>query len=129
MISDAGKPIELEIDSLQTNHEGEIIDAIHQRTADAILINPAPSPTPLMPSPRPSSVETPAVEVHISNIRERESWRARTVTGEACVLTIYGRGRRVRGWAEASGQPCFAPSIYPLRPHPANGRRAGTGCP
>jgi 3-dehydroquinate dehydratase-2 len=116
-------PLSLEIDSLQTNHEGEIIDAIHQRTADGILINPgAFAHTSHAIADALSSVETPAVEVHISNIRERESWRARTVTGEACVLTIYGRGRAgyADGLRHLVNRASLPFDLARYGPHPAN---------
>jgi acetyl esterase/lipase len=44
-------------------------------------------------------VEAPVVEVHISNIKDREAWRAESVISEVCVSTIYGRG--ISGYRDA----------------------------
>jgi 3-dehydroquinate dehydratase-2 len=84
----------VQIESVQSNDEGEIIRLIHETSAEGILINPgAFGHTSYAIADALRAVGIPTVEVHISNIRDREGWRAHTVTGEACVLTIYGRGR------------------------------------
>ncbi|MCI0425619.1 MAG: type II 3-dehydroquinate dehydratase [Actinobacteria bacterium] len=90
----------VELDTIQTSDESEIVVAIHETGADGLVINPgALSHTSRAIADALRSVDTPAVEVHISNVKDREPWRAHSVTGEACVLTIYGRGRV--GYAEA----------------------------
>lgn len=89
-----------ELDAMQSNHEGDLIDAIQQHGADGIVINPGAFThysyalhDALADSPLPS------VEVHISNIMEREPWRANSVVSPACLSTIYGRG--INGYADA----------------------------
>ena len=84
----------VEASFLQSNHEGELVDAIHDAAAaDGIVINPgALTHTSRAIGDALYSVGIPAVEVHISNVRERESWRAISLVAPACVRTIYGRG-------------------------------------
>ena len=88
-----------ELDAMQSNHEGDLIDAIQQHGADGIVINPGAFThysyalhDALADSP------LPIVEVHISNIKEREAWRANSVVSAACLSTIYGRG--INGYAD-----------------------------
>ena len=84
----------IETDFLQTNHEGELVEAIHgARDHDGILINPgALTHTSRSLGDAIQSVGIPTVEVHISNIKQREQWRARSLVAPVCVRSIYGRG-------------------------------------
>ncbi|NIR35895.1 MAG: 3-dehydroquinate dehydratase, partial [Actinobacteria bacterium] len=69
------------------NHEGEIIDRIHQADgyADGIVINAgALTHYSYALHDAITAVSIPAVEVHISNIKAREPWRARSVIEAAC---------------------------------------------
>ncbi len=78
----------------QSNHEGELVDSIHSAgVMDGLVINPgALTHTSRSIGDAISSVGLPAVEVHISNIKEREPWRAVSFVADACSRTIYGRG-------------------------------------
>lgn len=88
-----GADLGLEVETFQSNGEGQIIDMIHSFDGDGIVINPgALTHTSRAIADAISGVGTPVVEVHISNIRQREPWRAESVVAEACVLSIYGRG-------------------------------------
>ncbi len=90
-----GARFDLEISAFQSNHEGAIIDRIHEamNDADGIVLNPgAYAHTSYAIHDALASVAIPTVEVHISNIRNRESWRRISVVEPACVHTIYGRG-------------------------------------
>lgn len=86
----------LELSIFQSNHEGEIIDQIQScfRKMDGILINPG-AYTHYSYAIRDaiSSVELPVVEVHLSNIMEREAFRRISVLEEVCVGQIYGKGK------------------------------------
>ncbi len=85
----------LEIRTFQSNHEGEIIEAIQrcQGTADGILINPAAfTHTSVGIHDALKAVGLPAVEVHLSNLHTREEFRRRSVTAPATVGQIAGFG-------------------------------------
>ena len=79
----------------QSNHEGALIDAIHaaRHTADAIVFNPgAYTHTSYALHDAIEAVDLPTVEIHISNVREREPWRRVSRIEPACVYQIFGRG-------------------------------------
>ena len=79
----------------QSNHEGDLIDAIHaaQGVYDAIVFNPgAYTHYSYALHDALKAVSVPCVEVHISNIHEREEFRRISVTAPACVHQIYGMG-------------------------------------
>lgn len=87
--------LSLEVDTYQSNHEGALIDRIHgaAATSDAIIINPgALTHYSYAVHDALAGVPIPAVEVHISNIHERELWRRTSVTAPACIYSIVGRG-------------------------------------
>jgi 3-dehydroquinate dehydratase II len=89
-----GDDLELEIRWVQSNHEGELVEAVHSAAGSAgIVINPgALTHTSQALHDALLSVETPAVEVHLSNVRARERWRRRSTVAPACVLSVFGRG-------------------------------------
>jgi 3-dehydroquinate dehydratase II len=85
----------IEVRIFQSNHEGEIIDAIQDaRTwADAIVINPA-AYTHYSYAIRDAltAARLPAVEVHISNVHAREEFRRHSVISPVVVGQIVGMG-------------------------------------
>ncbi len=88
------------LDALQTNHEGTLIDRLEQRDYDALIINPGGlAHTSIVLHDAILGAERPTVEVHISNIREREPFRHVSVVEPAVSHTIMGRGWR--GYLEA----------------------------
>jgi 3-dehydroquinate dehydratase II len=89
-----GAALGIETRLTQSNHEGELVDAIHQADGvDGLIINPgALTHTSRSIGDAISSVGLPAVEVHISNVKRREPWRATSLVAASCVRTIFGRG-------------------------------------
>ncbi|KAB3537371.1 type II 3-dehydroquinate dehydratase [Alkaliphilus pronyensis] len=84
----------VEMEIVQSNSEGEIIDLIHKNSnIMGIIINPAAYTHysyAILDAIR--AVKTPVVEVHISNIHARDSYRCKSVTAEACIGIISGFG-------------------------------------
>lgn len=86
---------EIEFEYYQSNIEGELINKIHERgfTFDGIIINAgAYTHTSVAIRDAISGVKTPVVEVHISNILTRESFRHESIIGPACIGSIMGFG-------------------------------------
>ena len=86
----------------QSNHEGAIVDRIQQAygTSDGIVINPAAYTHTSVAIPDAlRAVGIPAVEVHVSDIAARESYRHISYTKEACIAQIAGRG--LKGYLDA----------------------------
>ena len=94
---------ENELKFVQTNHEGDINDEIHQayfENYDGIVLNPggyANTSIAIMDAMR--AVRTPVVEVHIAEPLLREDYRHHTYTGTAAIGTIAGKG--FDGYVEA----------------------------
>lgn len=96
-----GRELGVEVECLQSNHEGDLIEAIHGADRfDGILINPgALTHTSRALADALAGVGVPAVEVHISDIRRREPWRAVSFVADHCVYSIFGRG--IEGYRHA----------------------------
>ena len=95
MLSDRARDLGIELRCLQSNHEGQLIDAIEKEGAgsDAIIINPgALSHYSLALADALRGSGKPVVEVHISNVFARESERHRMVTAAAAKGVISGMG-------------------------------------
>jgi len=80
----------------QSNHEGEIIDIIHDERlwAKGLIINPG-AYTHYSYAIRDAieSVSIPTVEVHLSDIFDREDFRSKSVISDVCIDQIYGKGK------------------------------------
>ena len=86
------------IEIYQSNHEGEIIDKIHSSIDkfDGVIIN-AGALTHYSYALRDaiSSIETPFIEVHMSNVHKREEFRHKSVITAVCTGVIAGFGKDV----------------------------------
>ena len=80
----------------QSNHEGEIIDTIQDERhwANGLLINPAAfSHYSYAIRDAISSIQIPAIEVHISDIHNREEFRQKSVISPVCLNQVVGLGK------------------------------------
>lgn len=93
VIHDWAMAMGITVECRQTASEPEIISWLHGFEGDGVIVNPgAFTHTSRAISDAIAGIEPPVVEVHISNIRQREPWRAISVVSESCARTIYGRG-------------------------------------
>ena len=87
----------IEIEFLQSNHEGEIVEAIglaEKKKIDALLINPAAyTHTSVAIRDAIEAVKLPTVEVHLSNIYAREEFRHTSLIAPAATGQICGFGK------------------------------------
>jgi 3-dehydroquinate dehydratase-2 len=92
----AGEELGVEIECYQSNHEGDLVDKIqwaYFNGVDGIVINPAAyTHTSVALLDAVKAVMIPAVEVHISNVKEREDFRQISYIRQACYKTIQGHG-------------------------------------
>lgn len=86
----------IEADFYQSNHEGALIDRIqaaYSDGTDGIVFNPgAYTHTSIALLDAVKAVGIPTVEVHISNVKEREAFRQVSYIRAACVATVMGKG-------------------------------------
>lgn len=90
------KKFNFDCEIFQTNHEGEIVDAIVQarEEVDAIVLNAgAYSHYSIAIRDAIAAVRTPCIEVHCSNIYGRESFRNKSIISPVCAGTIVGFGK------------------------------------
>lgn len=94
-LKERGAKLGCDVDFMQSNHEGVLIDAIHNARGyyDYMIIN-AGALTHYSYAIRDaiSSVEIPTVEIHLSNIHAREAFRHESVLAPVCVGQIAGFG-------------------------------------
>ena len=92
-----------EVEFYQSNHEGDLVDAIQKAyfdKIDGIIFNPAAyTHTSVAILDALKAVKIPCVEVHISKVEERDSFRQISYVREACLKTITGKG--LDGYVEA----------------------------
>ena len=85
----------VQMEHYQSNHEGCLVDKIQEAYGkfDGIVINPAAyTHTSIAILDALKAVAIPAVEVHISDVSQREDFRQISYAGRACVKTIMGQG-------------------------------------
>ena len=97
-----GTELGLVVDTFQSNHEGELIDRLHRagEDADGVVLNAgALTHYSYALHDAIAAIGVPTVEVHISNVKARQPWRAHSVIEPACAYSIYGRG--IPGYRDA----------------------------
>ena len=102
LLEDTAKQLGIEMERYQSNHEGDLVDKIQWAygNVDGIVINPAAyTHTSVAILDALKAVSIPAVEVHISDVDARESFRQISYAGMACCKTIKGHG--LDGYREA----------------------------
>ena len=94
-IEQFARSLALDARFFQSNHEGEFVEELHKVTdyADGLLLNPG-AWTHYAWSLRDAVELTglPAVEVHLSDVKHREPFRALSVLEDVCVASISGQG-------------------------------------
>lgn len=103
MLEGFAKENKVDLTMFQSNHEGAIVDTIQGAFFDGtegIVINPAAyTHTSVAILDALKAVNLPTVEVHISDVSQREDFRQISYAGKACVKTIMGKG--FAGYKEA----------------------------
>jgi len=102
LLNDTAQTLNIEVEQYQSNHEGDLVDKIQWAYGkiDGIVINPAAyTHTSVAILDALKSVGILAVEVHISDVDARESFRQISYAGLACCKTIKGHG--LEGYREA----------------------------
>ena len=96
LISDYADKKKVEVKFFQSNHEGALVDKIQEayfKKIDAIVINPAAyTHTSIAILDALKATKIPTVEVHISNVAEREDYRQISYIRPYCVKSIIGEG-------------------------------------
>jgi 3-dehydroquinate dehydratase-2 len=95
-LEDRARELNLKIDMRQSNHEGHLVDWLHEAQAmgaKAVILNAAAyTHTSVALHDAVKSITTPVIEVHMSNPHARESFRHRSYVGRAVRGTIAGFG-------------------------------------
>jgi 3-dehydroquinate dehydratase II len=96
------RQLDLQARCRQTNHEGEYVEWIHQSldSADGLVLNPgAWTHYSWAIRDAAEAFQAPIVEVHLSNVDEREEWRRRSVLEGLTLARVVGKG--LAGYREA----------------------------
>jgi 3-dehydroquinate dehydratase II len=89
------RELQVELETIQSNHEGALIDFLHQRidVAQGALVNPAGlTQHGVSLHDAIKAMPFPVLEVHMSNIAAREPWRSHSIISPAVRGTIQGLG-------------------------------------
>ena len=96
MLEDRGQELGLEVDVRQSNHEGHLVDWLHEANAEAakaVLLNAgAYTHTSIALLDAIKSIQVPVIEVHLSDPLTREPFRHVSYVGMAAVAEVKGLG-------------------------------------
>lgn len=96
MLENRGRELGYEIDMRQSNHEGHLIDWLHEAMAEgarAVLLNAGGyTHTSVALHDAIKSITVPVIEVHLSNPKAREPFRHHSYVGLAAAMTVEGHG-------------------------------------
>ncbi|MCQ2519597.1 MAG: type II 3-dehydroquinate dehydratase [Lachnospiraceae bacterium] len=102
LVENTAKEAGVEVECFQSNHEGDIVDKIQAayNVFDGIVINPAAyTHTSVAILDALKAVSIPAIEVHISDVNQRDEFRKISYAGMACIKAFIGLG--LNGYKEA----------------------------
>lgn len=94
-LKERGSEAGIEVETWQSNHEGEIVEKIQESAAgcDCVILNPAAlTHYSIALRDAVASIDTPVIEVHLSNIYAREEFRSESVIAPVAVGQISGFG-------------------------------------
>ena len=102
LVEEAADDLGYGVSAIQSNHEGVLIDAIHEAREDCsgIVINPGGlTHTSVVLRDALTAVALPVAEVHVSDVMAREEFRHHSYVRDVAVVHVVGQG--VEGYAEA----------------------------
>jgi len=96
-LRDLAKQLKVELEFIQSNHEGDLVDFLHKHIDDAAgaILNPAGlTQYGVSLHDAIKTMPFPVIEVHISNRHAREAWRHHSIISSAAKATVEGLGWR-----------------------------------